>query len=154
MLFPFVLRKNVQILSEIGQYLIPIASGSYALYKRDYAEALSLALCGAAQKAEVVFLKHLIPRQRPNGLDYQSFPSGHTAGAFLGVGFLASKYGLSSLTGLSFIGGILVALGRYLTKNHYPTDLLAGAAIGLLNGAFAGRKFICQPKLKFVEDLS
>lgn len=128
--------------AEVGQFLIPIAAGSYALYQEDYAEAAFLTLFAAMQKAELIFLKHLFPRLRPNGLDYKSFPSGHTAGAFLGVGLLASKYGHSSSPTLCALSGaVLVAFSRYLSKNHWPTDILAGAAIGLLNGALAGTKF-------------
>lgn len=131
----------INLSAEVGQFLIPISAGSYALYKGDYKEAALLAFCAAAQKGEVVFLKYLFPKRRPNDLDDKSFPSGHTAGAFLGVGLLASKYGNTSPTALALSGAVLVAYSRYLSKNHWPTDILGGASIGLINGVLAGTKF-------------
>lgn len=131
----------VNLSAEVGQFLIPIAAGGYAIYQGDYTEGALLALSAAIQKAEVVGLKHLFPRLRPNAIDMKSFPSGHTAGAFLGVGLLASKYGYSSPTVYALSGAVLVAFSRYLSKNHWPTDILAGASIGLVNGMLAGSKF-------------
>jgi membrane-associated phospholipid phosphatase len=125
--------------TNIGQFLIPVSSGLYALYKGDYIEARRLLIAAAAQKIQLVFLKHLFPRVRPNGLDHKSFPSSHTAGAFLGVGLSLAKYGLmapSTLIGL--IGAIWVGCSRFFTNHHWPSDVLAGAVIGLINGAIAG----------------
>ncbi len=127
--------------AEVGQFLIPVAAGSYAIYNGDYSEAALFALCAAAQKMEIVFLKTMFPRTRPNGSDDKSFPSGHTAGAFLGVGLLAAKYGLSPSASIAFSGASLVAFSRYISKHHWPTDILAGASIGLINGFLAGTKF-------------
>lgn len=90
------------------------------------AEALGLTL-GVTEG-----LKALVGRQRPeDSNDTSSFPSGHTAMAFCAatlierncgpkLGLLA--YGVATLTGLS----------RIEAGKHFPTDVLAGAAIGTL----------------------
>lgn len=124
--------------AEVGQFLIPIAAGSYALYRGDYAEAGFLILSALAQKVEIVFLKSVFPRERPNGLDSKSFPSGHTAGAFLGAGFLAARGGLVPSTGVAFFTATLIGLSRCLSQNHFPSDVLAGASLGVIHGFFAG----------------
>ena len=130
--------KALNLSAEVGQFLIPVAAGCYAIYKRDYTTAATLALSGVIQKGEIVFLKYLFPRLRPNGVDHKSFPSGHTAGAFLGIGLLASKYGYRSIATLSALSGaVLVAFSRYNSRNHWPSDIAAGATIGLLNGVLA-----------------
>lgn len=131
--------KTVDLCAEVGQFLIPIAAGSYALYQGDYSEAAMFTVCAAVQKFVVVEgLKKNFPKLRPNEKDMKSFPSGHTAGAFLGVGLLVSKYGFSNPTMTALTGSILVGLSRYLTKNHWPNDVLAGASIGLIHGVVAG----------------
>ena len=72
----------------------------------------------------------------------RSFPSGHTAHAFMSVVFLNTVYGKlkpdSPLRPWLWAGS-LVAAGtvgylRYDAGNHFPTDILAGAAIGGLAG--------------------
>ncbi len=77
-------------------------------------------------------LKALVGRHRPEGSsDTASFPSGHTAMAFCAatlierncgprLGLLA--YGVATVTGLS----------RIEAGKHFPTDVLAGAALGTL----------------------
>jgi membrane-associated phospholipid phosphatase len=137
----------LKIGAEIGQFAIPIAAGSYAIYKGDYEEAASLCLSALLQKVQIVFLKKIFPKLRPNGLDYKSFPSGHTAGAFLGVGLLLAKYGIQAMpTSFAAAGAIFVAFSRYSTSDHWAVDVCAGAAMGLFNGALAGKRFFL-PKL-------
>jgi membrane-associated phospholipid phosphatase len=131
--------KIIDLSAEVGQFLIPIAAGSYALYQGDYSEAVLFTVCAAVQKFVVVDrLKDMYPNEiRPNGKP-KSFPSGHTAGAFLGVGLLVSKYGFTTPTITAISGSILVGVSRYLTQNHWPKDVLAGASIGLIHGVVAG----------------
>lgn len=76
-------------------------------------------------------LKLLVGRHRPGGGTH-SFPSGHTSAAFAAATLIdanaggavgVSSYGLAALTGYS----------RMDAKRHYPSDVLAGAAIGILS---------------------
>jgi membrane-associated phospholipid phosphatase len=124
--------------ADIGQFLIPILASVPILYtgvqRKDYSETAWLAVSVIVQKAVVEFFKYLLPRQRPNG-NMKSFPSGHTAGAFLGVGLLATRYGHSLPTFCGLACAMWVGFSRYLSKHHHPSDIAAGAAIGLASGA-------------------
>ncbi len=135
--------KELKLAADIGQYVIPIAAGSYAIYQEDYKEAVFFSIFAACHKVGPPFLKKMFPKKRPDGRD-GSFPSTHTAGAFLGVGLLAGKYGLSSLTGAAFVAACLVGVSRYITKDHWPVDILAGACIGLANGFLAGTQLLTR----------
>jgi hypothetical protein len=77
--------------------------------------------------------------QRPDGSSSNSFPSGHTATAFMGAEFLYQEYKHRS----PWIGiaGYAVAAGtgyfRMYNNRHWLTDVAAGAGIGMLSTKIA-----------------
>jgi undecaprenyl-diphosphatase len=85
-------------------------------------------------------LKHFLVRERPyisHGaiqlgaapLDRYSFPSGHTLHAVCFTLLFGHVEPVLALVTLPF--AILVALSRVILGLHYPSDVLAGAAIGV-----------------------
>lgn len=83
-------------------------------------------------------LKYSINRTRPDGND-GGFPSGHTATAFMGATLLAHEYG--HISGWIPVAGYTVATAtgvlRILNNRHYASDVLVGAAIGILSAELA-----------------
>jgi membrane-associated phospholipid phosphatase len=93
---------------------------------------------GAAAGGVTSLLKQAVGRERPDGSSTTSFPSGHSTGAFacaaLG-GQNTRALVLPKSAELTVRGGFLVlatgtAWARVEAKRHYPSDVLAGAAIG------------------------
>jgi undecaprenyl-diphosphatase len=90
-------------------------------------------------------LKDLVNRARPADAHAQihplyvvhssSFPAGHAATAFAGATVLS--YVAPRLTPLFLVLAAAIGLSRIYVGVHYPTDVLAGAAIGVLVGAAA-----------------
>lgn len=84
-------------------------------------------------------LKYTVRIQRPDESSFNSFPSGHTATAFMGAEILRMEYKDSS----PWIGlaGYLVATGtgffRMYNNRHWFTDVVAGAGIGILSARAA-----------------
>lgn len=60
---------------------------------------------------------------------WRSFPSGHTATAFAMAGYLAGK--IKKYMWLFWAVAGLIALSRVYTGVHYPTDVIAGALVGI-----------------------
>jgi len=80
-------------------------------------------------------LKKSTHELRPDGSDYFSFPSGHTATAFMGAEMLYQEYkDVSIWYGIS---GYIIASGtgafRVYNDRHWLTDIAAGAGIGILS---------------------
>ncbi|GAB4162629.1 MAG: phosphatase PAP2 family protein [Winogradskyella sp.] len=87
----------------------------------------------------VNILKYTGNVRRPDGSSTNSFPSGHTATAFMGAEFLHQEYkGISLWYGIS---GYIVATGtglfRMYNNRHWLTDVAAGAGIGILSTKIA-----------------
>lgn len=78
-------------------------------------------------------LKMVVERERPDGSDFESFPSGHTAKAFMAAAMLDKEYGGRSPW--FSIGGYSVAaltgVSRLMNNRHWMSDVVAGAAIGI-----------------------
>ncbi|MGM9811364.1 MAG: phosphatase PAP2 family protein [Muribaculaceae bacterium] len=97
-------------------------------------DAFSALLMGGA----VNTLKHSTNVVRPDGSNNHSFPSGHTATAFMTATMLTKEYGhKSAWVG---IGAYSVAsatgLMRMANNKHWLSDVLTGAGIGILSAEF------------------
>lgn len=83
----------------------------------------------------VTVTKNATHSRRPDSGGNNSFPSGHTAQAFLAAAYLHSEYGhhhpLVSITGYAM--ATTVGAMRVLNNRHWATDVLAGAGYGLLS---------------------
>lgn len=92
-------------------------------------DALSVAVMSAAVNG----VKYSVGRLRPDGSRHNSFPSGHTATAFMTATMLHKEYGWRSPW--FSIGGYTAAavtgVSRLMNNRHWMTDVMAGAAIGI-----------------------
>lgn len=105
---------------------------------------------GGLMWGAVEYLKSATERTRPDGSDRESFPSGHSSGAALFTtltsknleaygwsdsAMIASRLGLGTLTAAT-------AWARVEANQHYPSDVLAGIALGHFFGAFFTDAFL------------
>lgn len=77
-------------------------------------------------------LKYSFADLRPDGSTRNSFPSGHTATAFMGAELLRLEYGGWWGAGAYAVAGTVAVL-RVYNGRHWVNDLLGGAAIGILS---------------------
>lgn len=116
---------------DILQIIIP-AVGYGATYYLDDSEGRTQFYKSFFTSLGITYsLKYAIDRKRPNGGDH-SFPSGHTSAAFQGAAFIQQRYGWQY--GMpAYLAAAFVGYSRVESRNHYVSDVIAGAAIGTLS---------------------
>ena len=85
-------------------------------------------------------IKYTAKEMRPDGSTRNSWPSGHTATAFVGATILHKEYGLTRSPWYSMAGyGVATATGvmRVLNNRHWVSDVLSGAGVGIMSGELA-----------------
>lgn len=123
---------HIYLLLGLALWLFEPQDGAIFLYTALLAYALELPV--------YLVLKNTFKRQRPCDLfsnfkahlrpsDKFSLPSGHTAAAFLMASLMAHFY--PSVTLLVYTWASVIGLSRVLLGVHYPSDIFAGAALGL-----------------------
>lgn len=77
-------------------------------------------------------LKYSINRERPNGKDL-SFPSGHSAMSFTMATILHKEYGWRSpwFSIGGYTAAALIGVSRIAANEHWMSDIVGGAAIGI-----------------------
>ncbi len=85
-------------------------------------------------------IKYTASELRPDESTRNSWPSGHTATAFVGATILHKEYGLTRSPWYSVAGySLATATGvmRVLNNRHWISDVLSGAGIGILSTELA-----------------
>lgn len=80
-------------------------------------------------------LKYTVRERRPDETAKNSFPSGHTATAFMAATILHKEYGQTQSPWYSVAGysmATATAVGRILNNRHWVTDVLVGAGVGII----------------------
>ena len=121
----------------IGSFAFQVASGAatYGIAKvannqkaadvgRDIVRAQILS------QVMVQTLKFTVQRDRPDGSNSQSFPSGHSSSAFATAAVLHRHYGWK-VGGPAYALGSYVALARMSWNRHHATDVVMGAGFGI-----------------------
>ncbi len=135
--------------------LIMIYTKKYRMFGLVLITAIILEFCMVAS------LKLIVERPRPfeeyavnalkTSFSSYSFPSGHTASLFCAA-TVVSVFHRSAAPSM-FILAFLVGLTRMYMYAHYPTDVLAGAVIGILCALFAVFVLLrMEPRTVFVEN--
>jgi membrane-associated phospholipid phosphatase len=111
--------------------------GGMAVHRRStVGTATRLFASIAATTATVALLKMSTDRERPDGANRNSFPSGHSGASFAAATVLDRRYG--GAVGWAAHGlAAFVAASRVVGNHHFFSDVMAGAVIG----RFFGRIF-------------
>lgn len=145
--------RTVGALSEIADQAPALAVCGATLVAGLLFGRKDIAVAGARMFASVVLataikatFKGLISRARPrvlidqdrygfellgpDGGDWKSFPSGHTADALAAARALTRIF--PELGGAAYTSAAAIALVQVPRAKHYPTDVAAGAVVGII----------------------
>ena len=141
-------KKNTQLLTDfktgIDDYtqffgpamVVGLKLGGYE-GRSDWPRLLASAGASYAIMAGLVNgIKYTAKEMRPDGSTANSWPSGHTATAFVGASLLHKEYGLTRSPWWSVAGyGVATATGvmRVLNNRHWISDVMSGAGIGIMS---------------------
>lgn len=96
--------------------------------------AVSNAFSAGLMAIAVNSLKYSVRIERPDGSTRNSFPSGHTATAFMAATILHKEYGCRSpwFSILGYSMATVTGVSRQLNNRHWMSDVMVGAGIGIL----------------------
>lgn len=123
----------MQYLPVISVYGLSLAGAKakHSYYERTLITATSYLAMGIM----VNTVKLTVSEQRPNSSATNSFPSGHSATAFMGAELVRKEYWDSSPA--YGIGAYMIACGvgflRIYNDRHWANDIIAGAGFGILS---------------------
>lgn len=123
-------RQRVETSTDVLMFAAPAAALATTLALGDYKGTKQLVFSGATALAVSYILKFSIRKERPDGSNFRSFPSYHTAMAFQGASFVQRRYGWKYALPAYLVSGY-VAWGRTYARRHDWWDVLGGAAAGV-----------------------
>ena len=131
-------------LSQVGDFwgiLSPLAVWAIMLKSNINKDYVSNAF--VANIMSTYAIKSLSQRQRPDGSNNYSFPSGHSSNSFLAAELIYQIEGMP-LSIPFYLLSINTALSRINDKKHFLSDVVFGAAIGISIGK--GFKILTKEK--------
>jgi len=120
---------------DVLRIIIPSIAYGATWYKDDKPGRIQFYQSFLANTVVTFGLKFAIDKERPDGSDNNSFPSGHTSYAMQGASFVHLRYGWQYAIPL-YVGAAYVGYSRVHSKKHYRLDVLAGATVGFLSSYF------------------
>lgn len=150
--------KIIQTIGDILQFM-PIVPASYALAIKDYKGLQEYAIGFGSTMGVVLATKLTLDAiskqyphnvkfaQRPDGSNFQGFPSGHTASAATAAGFMQKRYGWEWGLPLSILAGF-TGFSRVYAKRHSTFQVVAGGMLGFTISYLSASKYIDPRKEK------
>ena len=131
-LTPLSAKSDTETLGDILAVALPLGAYGATLYTQDKEGQYQMYKSYGATMATTLALKYTIREKRPNSENRDSFPSGHTASAFAGAGFIHQHYGFKYAI-VPYILATYTGYSRVHSNKHYTRDVVAGATIATLS---------------------
>jgi len=141
------LWSNVGLGIELGSGALAygVGCGSHQSYLRDtgFKALAAMAAAGALDLGLKLAFDRQFPTTAPGAGKFwgggRAFPSGHSATSFAFAAVVAHRYPHNPwLKWGAYALATGVSLSRYPAKKHFPSDILMGATLGYVTGAYLG----------------
>jgi membrane-associated phospholipid phosphatase len=127
-------NQGVEIAGHAVKFVLPLAGGALARSKDD-GNGRSIGLSWVGALATALVIKQAVPKERPDGSGWDSFPSDSSATAFAAATAIQLRYGwdygLPAYAAAAFVG-----YSRVAANKHDWGDIAAGAVLGWGMGRF------------------
>jgi len=156
--FRFSTAANIASDAGNGYAMIPVTLALFAFGLHSHNEKfhrMSYALTEAMLLNTIITetVKATSDRERPNGRNDLSFPSGHTSTAFVFATIIQRYYGWK--VGIpAYIGASFIGVSRLEKNVHFLSDVVAGASFGYLIGRTASRDAHKLQRVAFVPQIT
>jgi membrane-associated phospholipid phosphatase len=114
------------------QILLPVSALTTSLALKDWEGAKQVTYVTLASLGTTYVVKYTVARVRPDDSEATSFPSGHTAAAFIGPTFIHRRYGWKYSVPMYFLAGF-VGFSRVYADRHWSGDVMAGASVSMIS---------------------
>lgn len=131
--------SDIATAGDILQYALPVSAGALTVIYRDWKGAVQFAESAVVTEGVTYGLKFAVNERRPNG-GTESFPSAHTSISFCAAEYLRKRYGWEYGVPAYAVASF-VAYSRVDAREHYPHDVIAGAAIGIISSYIFTRPY-------------
>jgi membrane-associated phospholipid phosphatase len=126
------LSGYLQVIGTVIQIALPCYAIVPIATRRDGNGAKQMLLLLVLVLSITYILKFTVPIKRPYG-GSRSFPSGHTAGAFIGAVFLSFRYGKKYAL-VTMPLACFVAFTRVYTRQHWISDVIMSIILCFIIG--------------------
>ena len=140
-------QKMVKRSTDVVAIALPAAALVGTLCMKDWKGLLQGVETAAVTAAFTLALKYGVREKRPDGSNWHSFPSGHSAVSFASSTYICKRYGWKFGVP-AYILSTYVAWGRCFSKQHYVWDCVVGAAIGTGSALIFTTKFAKKHNLQ------
>ena len=130
----------------LGTFVYGVADHNGNIRNHAYETVISISLSTLVSEVLKFSVKEKRPSDRYPGEIFvnspttdPSFPSGHTTIAFATATSLALQYRKWYITAPAFLWASSVGFSRMYLGKHYPSDVLAGMALGVIGGIVSHR---------------
>ena len=124
-----VASENIELAGDLVYVALPLTAWGVSHFGGDDEGFYQFTTSLVATAVGTEILKQGFNETRPNG-EPLSFPSGHASLSFSAASFLHKRYGLSY--GIpAYIAATFVGWSRVESNQHYPRDVVAGAALAI-----------------------
>lgn len=133
-------QKAIETVGTGVSIALPVIAAGITLYKHDRKGLFELAAETVLTVGTAYALKNIVRERRPDGSDWQSFPSDTTALSASGSTYLWRRYGWEY--GLpAFAASQFVSYSRVQADKHHWYDTLASSAIAAGYGLIVNDRF-------------
>jgi len=123
-------NKTIKTTGDVILFVLPAATLATTFIIKDKKGSWQFTKAFLVNEAITHGLKYTIKKERPDGSNYNSFPSGHTSTTFQSASFIHLRYGFKYSIPAYVLAGF-TAYSRIDANRHDGWDILGGAIIGV-----------------------